>query len=124
MIHVSTTNPFQARHTYDAGALNDRTSSVRKALAIARTYAGKGKWADVTPAGIEEVDGRTVATIIANGGTVAALNADGKPAEYVWDEEVTHALEEADFQEEGTALHWSTTQSAFLPVVVPRIEEE
>jgi len=96
MIHVSTMNPFEAAHTYNPGELNDRVGSVARALRIARRLAGKGRWADVTPSGIELVDGRTAATIIANGGTVVALNSRGDPAEYVWSEEATRALDGVD----------------------------
>lgn len=95
MYHVSSINPFQSATTYSAGGLNDRFDTVTEALACARRYADARRWADVTPCGLEYVDGRTVASIIASGVTVAVIR-DGMPVAYVWDEDAVAELDRAN----------------------------
>lgn len=95
MYHVSSINPFQSATTYSSCGLNDRFSHVTTALACARRYADSRRWADVTPGGWEYVDGRRVASIIAEGGTVAVIR-DGEPVAYVWDEDAVAALDRAN----------------------------
>jgi hypothetical protein len=104
VIHVSSENPFTAAHTYNQGALNDRIESPRQALKVARTQMGPAaQWHDLTPSGADAIDGRTCATLLSQGCTLALLS-DGYPrcGMYVWDEEAVYDAAN-DFEEEGTA---------------------
>lgn len=49
-----------------------------------------------TPGQVERIDGRTVPTVIAEGGTVRIERIDGRPEAWMWDEDAVAALDEAN----------------------------
>lgn len=94
MIRISYSNPF---HHGQSPIRDSRFASFRDAREhILRHVASAPVYFDETPCGVERIDGRTVPTVIAEGGTVRIERIDGRPEAWMWDEDAVAALDEAN----------------------------
>ena len=94
MIRISTNNPF-AGPCYSP-IRDSRFESFKAARKHVLEYvACVPAYFDETPCAASRIDGRTVPTVLAAGGTVR-IERNGRPEAWMWDEDAVQALDEAN----------------------------